>query len=203
MSRNPFDQDLLPWSHQEKIPNQSFKTIIARTAAIVEGCEKQRHLHHEQWEKHNQEHHACRLEQALEREETKSQFVPEMVRTQWNANDDARFAYLTHFDQLLELHTHEDYLRGRRSWERRNKIEETEFHEPEPLPVTALKLWAAFVGLFMVVCLVAALAASGPGALLLAPVVLLAWLALTRLPSIYRGTFSSGGSRRGTSGNAV
>ena len=202
MGKNPFDRYPSPVSHAK-----TYATAQASAQVAVEECDAQRAAHRTAWATHKQEHHARRLEQALEQEENDPRFVPTLIREQWNAEDDDRFAYLTQFDQLLELRDHEEYLRGRRAWERRHKVEDVELNVtilPELQQMTGIQIWAAIVTVFMAVLFGAGLLASGPGILLLSPVLLLFWVGLVRLPLIYSGTFSSsGGGSRGAPGNAV
>ncbi len=201
MGKNPFDRYPSPVAQ-----GKSFSAAQASAQVAVKECEAQRAEHRAAWETHKQEHHARRLEQALEREENDPRFVPTGVREQWDAKDDTRFAYLTQFDQLLELRDHDEYLRARRAWERRHKVEDVEVNVtilPELHQLTGLQVWAGIVTLFMLFLFVAGLVTSGPGILLLSPILLLFWVGLVRLPIIYSGNFSSGGGSRGAPGNAV
>jgi hypothetical protein len=192
-TNNPFDRYL---SSQEggKGPN-TFASLQRHIRVAVQQCEADRQAHKEAWEVSKAEHHERRMEAALEREQSENRYIPPRLQAQWDAEDDNRYAYLTHFDQLLELRTHEEYLRGRRAWERRHNPKPT----PAPVvvakpPMTPQRVWGIALAILIGVLDLAALA-GGPGGAIIVLFSPILWGLLFVLPLLFTGWNSSRGGR--------
>jgi len=204
MGENPFDacgpsEDRVSGGH-----HQSLQEAQDNIQSLLQTCEQKRQAHQEAWRQHKLKHHERRLEQALEREANEGRFIPPIVQEEWNARDDALFAHITEFDQLLELATHEEYLRARRAWDRRHKVEDIELNvEVHGYSVpSGSQIWAILVAIVVLIVFLSMLSQSF-WAIALLPFAGVAWAVLSRLPGIYAGTFSGPGGARGASGNAV
>lgn len=202
MDHNPFDTSLP--SQAGRQGRITLASLNAQVNELTQRCEVQRKLHDEAWRLQKKELHERRYQAALKKEASENYFIPPNVRQIWEKRDDERFAYLTGFDQLLELRTLDEYLRGRRAWERRHQVREATLNvtiEPrlEVRRLTGKQIWALCVALFLMVVGIPAAAHSGIGGLLVLLCLPLAWAVITMLPLIASGTFSGPGSR----GNAV
>ena len=203
---NPFDNPLS--SHQDP-QFMSLEAAQAITLKSTQRCEEKRFAHRKGWEEAQRESHSRRYEAALEEEELENRFIPTFAREKRDAQDDARFAHHKEFDEILDLKTHEDYLRARRAWERRHRVEDVELNvsvgadEFQLSEMTGRQIWGALVALFIAMVYGSAAAQVGPAALLGAPVAVLSWFMIMRFSFLYLGTFSSGGGSRGVSGSAI
>jgi len=162
--------------------------------------------HKTQWAEHKRDHHARRYEQALEHEALDETFYPTLVREKRDREDDVLYSHFTDFDQLLELKSHEEYLRARRAWDRRHGVQDVELNikvqSPDGSRMNGAQVWALCVGLFFGLCFIMGVVEAGPFGLLFAPLWFLLWAVFTRIPLIYTTGGSVGGTR-GASGSAV
>ena len=203
MGENPFDKCPSPTRGKRKL---ALEDIQARSLKLTQLCEEKRKQHHAEWEAHKQEHHARRLEQALEHEALDLRYFPTVVREHRDREDDLSYCYLVNFDQLLELTSHEEYLRARRSWDRRQETQEVK--DPEDTedqvkvrpPQTGAQLWSCIVGLFMGAGFFSGIVQGGLVGFLSLPIWVLFWAVFSWLPLIYVGPSNS---VRGASGSAV
>jgi hypothetical protein len=199
MGTNPFDRALSSQPREEKAPN-AFSDLNHQIEQLLLSTEHQRQAHQEAWGAHKQLHHEKRLEQALEREAANPRFLPTNIRKIYDAEDDRRFSYLTNVDQLLELRTHEEYLRGRRAWERRRAPKPTSAPAAiEKRPLTKARFWG-YLTLAFVLFLDVLAVFAGPGGLLFVLISPLVWVFLFRTPLLADGMFSGG---RASDGRAV
>ena len=203
MGTNPFDQCLSKAPVRKKLTLQEVRDHALQ---LTQSCDQQRMQHRRAWEEHKREHHERRLEQALEHEALDESFVPTVVRHRRDTEDDVLYARFTSLDQLLELPTHEEYLRARRAWDRRHKVEDLELNVEVGFQVPTIggrQVWAMIVTLFASLCFFSGVTTGGATGFVLIPLWLLMWVVLVRLPILYAGTFSGGIGGRGASGTAV
>ena len=195
MGSNPFDKFL---------PVPPLEVVKASNLARVREGDRLRAEHRAEWEAYNEEEHVLRWQDALEHEDAEGRFIPTALQAKWDVEDDIRFPRLTHFDELLELQGHEDYLRGRRAWERRHRVEEEEEAEVKSSSghSTAQGVWMFLLGVFLFLTLLSATLYDWK-ALGLVVILVPIWLVLARFPLYYTGSSSTGGTTRGISGSAV
>jgi hypothetical protein len=209
MSTNPFDE---VGSSKDRVQGGNHLSLQEAQQAAkdsLKSCEQKRREHTQAWEQHKREAHARRLEVALEREAAEGGFIPSVVQRERDAEDDRRYAYLTDFDQLLELTAHGEYLRARRAWERRHQVEDVELNVKLAVEVSGERslpklsqIWATFAAIGILFVLLACLKESWL-AVCLIPIAALAWVAISRLPVLYQGTFDGNHGARGPSGTVV
>ena len=193
MGTNPFDKALS--SQTGGGEPKTLASLQAHIGGLVRQCEATRQNHREAWNDHKRSHHERRFEAALEREASDGYFYPPRLKALRDAEDDARFAYLTHFDQLLELLTHEEYLRGRRAWDRKHNPQPVAATPPVPkVGMTPRKIWGILVALFVGVCDIAALT-GGPGGILIVMVSPLAWGFIFGMPFLFTDWSNAKGGR--------
>ena len=207
MRPNPFDRTLSPQARERVERVKSFHEAQAQVQQCIRSCEQSRKAHKEAWEAHKREHHARRLEIAQEREDSHARYVPALERERQEQEDDRDFSHIKHQDQLLELRSHDDYLRGHRALERRRKVREVEMTvtvappPPQGLEkVRGIQVWAVLVGLFLGFVFLYSLSA-GPAAVFGLPVYIGLWALAVRIPMWAGGAFMGG--HRNSGGTSV
>jgi hypothetical protein len=201
--RNPFDKYLPPDKKQEADEmwaTRNFQEVQEKVQRSTEEGFELAELHEDQWVRHHQRLHKERLEEAEE-------LVPVEVREKLHPEqedqdrlDDERFAWITCYDQLLLLNDHEEYLRARRSLERRLQ-QAREAGESLPTPWTAGRIWVVITLVATLLLVVSAMSADPVGGFIVACILIPIWALLARIPSFFSGTGSGSYGRGG--GNAV
>ena len=199
---NPFDKHLSPDTKQrvEELKEVlAFEKVQAAINVATQESFKLARLHDEQWTQVQEHQHEARLQQA-EAE------APIEVRENLQANqeeqdrlDDIRFSWMTCRDHLLQLRGHEDYLRARRSFERRPQPVVTKPEAPKNTSWTGERVWAIGTFVVTVFLILGALSETVLGGLILGCVLLPLWALVAQAPNFLKN-FGSGSYGRGGSG---
>lgn len=161
--------------------------IQRQTKAAFESGQRYR----EAWETHQANRHLNQLRQAEEVVPVEVRRGLQINQAEQNRLDDDRFGWVKCYDQLLQLHDHEEYLRAYRSFERRMKRAKAT-GSPIPAPWSGNRVWTIVTLVFFIVLILGAASESVIGALFLVIICLPLWSIMARLPAIVGGLDNTG-----------
>lgn len=189
---NPFDRfvapkDLEVVKEMRKVNHaQELQAVDAEIQRQTQAAFDSANRYEDAWKDYQEQQHVVRRKAAEENTpvEVRQELHPNQAEQ--NRLDDDRFGWIVCYDQLLQLHNHEDYLRASRSFERRRARAKVT-GKPIPAPWSLGRLWTVATLVVLVVFILAAAKESVVGAFFLAIVGLPLWAITTRLPGIVGG----------------
>ena len=201
--KNPFDRYLPPEKKQEADrlwAARNFEEVQAEVERATREASELADLHGEQWARYQERQHDERLQEAEESVPVEVRQELQMDQAEQDRLDDQRFGWITYYDQLLQLGSHEDYLRARRSLDRRLK-HARETGKSLPRPWSAGRVWVVGTLVGAAGLALSAMAADPVGGFIVACIIFPIWAVLAKAPSFFQG-FGGGQYGRG-GGNAV
>ncbi len=198
---NPFDRYLSTETRkktQELKATQDFQEVQTAIRRVTGQAWTQAHLHEKEWAQHQERQHQVRLEEAQGVVPVEVQQELQLNQLEQDRLDDEKYSWIVCWDQLLQLRDHEEYLRARRSFERRRRRAK-ETGKPIPIPWTVGRIWSIGTLIVYIVLVLGATSQNVLGGIFLGLVLFPIWALLSNTPG-FLGGIGSGSYGRGSGG---